>query len=117
MASHPTCADGTPGTPSTPTVGPPASLPHQVIRRMLPSQPRICYEALTLPLAVLKLGGVVHPLSLVLPERSTCVSVLVADLDICMHFLNVRLQPYSLFGGEPPTGRNVIHSGSGTGAV
>ncbi|KRY07689.1 hypothetical protein T12_5207 [Trichinella patagoniensis] len=55
MASH-----GTPRTPSTPTVGGPASLPHQVIRRMSPSQPRICYEALPLPLAVLKLGGVVR---------------------------------------------------------
>ncbi|KRX45953.1 hypothetical protein T05_15426 [Trichinella murrelli] len=49
-----------PRTPSTPTVGRPASLPHQMIRRMSPSHPRICYEALPLPLAVLKLGGVVR---------------------------------------------------------
>ncbi|KRY06203.1 hypothetical protein T12_2669, partial [Trichinella patagoniensis] len=49
MTSHGFCRpflDGTPRTPSTPTVGRPASLPHQVIRRMSPSHPRICYEAL-----------------------------------------------------------------------
>ncbi|KRX33896.1 hypothetical protein T05_1968 [Trichinella murrelli] len=47
---------------------------------------------------------IVNPLSLVPPEISTCVSVLFADLDLCMHLLNVRLQPYSLSGGKPPTG-------------
>ncbi|KRX35659.1 hypothetical protein T05_8364 [Trichinella murrelli] len=96
-------------TPSTPTVLWPASLPHQVIHRISPSQPGVGYEALTLPLAVLKLGALcVHhydPLSFVPPEISTCVSVLFTDLDLCMHLLNVRLQPDSLSGGGPPTGR------------
>ncbi|KRY03168.1 hypothetical protein T12_2666, partial [Trichinella patagoniensis] len=46
------------------------------------------------------------PLSLVSPEISTCVSVLFADLDLCLHLLNVRQQPYSLSGGQPPTGRS-----------
>ncbi|KRZ50853.1 hypothetical protein T02_15778 [Trichinella nativa] len=110
MTSHGLCRpflDGTPRTPSTPTVGRPASLPHQMIRRMSPSHPRICYEALPLPLAVLKLGGVVRaPSRLVPPEISTCVPILSADLDLCIHLLNVRLQPYSLSGGQPPTGRS-----------
>ncbi|KRZ84032.1 hypothetical protein T08_16121 [Trichinella sp. T8] len=85
------------------------ALPHKVIHRISPSQPGVCYEALTLPLAVLKLGALcVHhhdPLSLVPPEISTCVCVLITDLDLCMHLLNVRLQPDSLSGREPPTGR------------
>ncbi|KRX70091.1 hypothetical protein T06_2692 [Trichinella sp. T6] len=45
-----------------------------------------------------------YPLSLVPPEISTCVPILSADLDLCIHLLNVRLQPYSLSGGQPPTG-------------
>ncbi|KRX68519.1 hypothetical protein T06_3756 [Trichinella sp. T6] len=99
-------SDGTPRTPSTPTVRWSASLPHQVIRRMSPSQPRICYEALPLQLPVLMLGGVMHPLGLVPPEISTCVSVLFANLDLRIHLLNVRQQPYSLSGEQPPTGRS-----------
>ncbi|XP_003369336.1 hypothetical protein Tsp_04752 [Trichinella spiralis] len=39
-------------------------------------------------------------------EKSTGVPVLFADLDLYIHLLNVRLQPYLLTRGEPPTGRS-----------
>ncbi|KRY15231.1 hypothetical protein T12_13897 [Trichinella patagoniensis] len=88
---------------------------------MSPRYPRTCYEALPLPLAVLKLSGTVRipsrlkhheesvladTLSLDPPEKSTGVPVLFADLDLYIHLLHVRLQPYPLTGGEPPTGRS-----------
>ncbi|KRX74108.1 hypothetical protein T06_9267 [Trichinella sp. T6] len=49
---------------------------------------------------------IVNPLGLVPPEISTCVSVLFANLDLRIHLLNVRQQPYSLSGEQPPTGRS-----------